>query len=516
MRRLLFMFFWATLLNHAVAQDALVTERWFTSSTDSFTVFSQLSSRQTERRSMELEQWRNASLQLLDVLNPQVQPAITTYLYIFSNDDDYVLFSDGGEPAYFFSSPRANFIIMQDSDNGLKLAKHHYAHFLLNNRTQGLPRWYEEGMSHYLSRIEVLRNDVVLQRFNEEEFQLILALNDNIELDELFYDDAALASPRLVQIANLKSAFFMHYLLHAHEFQGFNSRSSVVHNYLTQIDQGRTERFAFDQSFEFSMRRLARDFERFLEAGAQRSERDRELFKLAAIDDIEVQPVSIDDKRLWLAELSLHAARFPLAAYLFNALIEEGQAPGRAYSGYADAVRMHDMQNEALELVDEPTIVQLYEQAIERSPQDHQVYLDFGQYYDSKRNNCEPMPSADERLFYESQMQEYFQQALALNPESAEVNLSAAQIYLFDQQNWLTGVPLQEKAFALLASDTFVQEQAVEYALRAEDFDHAQTIIARMARPMHFYGAPDWVAELRLKLRAAQRGESFDACANAN
>ncbi len=515
MRRLLLLFFWATLLNQAVAQDGLETKRWFTTSTDSFTVFSQLSSRQTEKRSMELERWRNASLQLLNVLNPQIQAAIPTYLYIFSDDDDYILFSDGGEPAYYFSSPRANFIIMQDSDNGLKLAKHHYAHFLVNNRIQGLPRWYEEGMSHYLSRIEVSGNEVELHRFNEEEFQLILALKNEIELEELFYDDSALASPRLVQIANLKSAFFMHYLLHAHEREGFNNRTRVLENYLKLIDQGRTERFAFDQSFDFNMRRLARDFERYLEAGLLRPERDKVLFNLPAIADIDVQEMSLEDKTLWLAEISLHAARFPLAAYFFNARIESGQAPGRAYSGYADAVRMHDMQDESLEKLDDVTLVQYYEQALDRSAEDYQVYLDFGQYYDSRRNECEPEPSIDARLFYETQMQVYFQQALALNPENAEVNLSAAQVFLFEQQNWDEGVPLQEKAFAQLASDTFVQEQAVEYALRAGDFERAQTIIARMARPMHFYGDPGWVTDLRLKLRAAQRGEPFDACTSA-
>ena len=516
MRRLLFLLLWTTLLSQAVAQDALVTKRWFTASTDNFTVISQLSRRQTERQVLELEQWRNASLQLLNDISPQRQSPITTYLYIFSSDDDYALFSEGEEPAYFFSSPRANFIIMQNNESGVRLAKHHYAHFLMNNRTQGLPRWYEEGMSHYLSRVEVSGGDAELRSLNAQEFELINALNDDVNLDELFFDDAALASPRLVQIANFKAAFFMQFLQHAHEREGFNDRRGTLSQYLTLLDQGRTERFAFDQAFELSMRALAGDFQRYIESGLQQSERDRDLFAVAPIEEVPVVEASLDDKTLLLAEISLHSARFPLSAYLFNSLIEKGQAPGRAYSGYADSVRMYEGQTEALPMLSDQALISLYEQAVERSPQDYQLHLDFGQFFDAKRNSCEPAPTMQERTFYEAEMQRHFQQALAVNPENPEVNLSYAQVFLFDQQDWREGAAFHDRAFASLASDTFVLEQAVEYALREGDFDHAQSLINRMARPMHFWGAPDWVKELSQKLLFAQRSEPFDACVNTN
>lgn len=508
MKRLLLLFVWVALLEQAVAQDALVAKRWHTSSTENFTVFSQLSRRQTQGQASDLEQWRSASLQLLENVSPQVQASIKTYLYLFSSEDDFALFSDGSEPAYFFSSPRANFIIVQDNESGVKLAKHHYAHFLLNNRPQGLPRWYEEGMSHYLSRLDTTGRDARLNRLSDEEFELMDALNSAIALEELFYDDSALASPRLVQIANLKSAFFMHYLRHAHEREGFSNRTDTLVDYLSFLDQGRSERFAFDQAFDASMSVLAQDFQRYLEAGLRQSERNIELFSLPSGNEVEAQQVSADDKALWLAELALHSGRFTLSAYLFNSLIEGSQAPGRAYSGYADAMRMGDLESESVTL--------LYEQAALRSPDDYQIHLDFGQFYDSKRNSCDPAPTAQERMFYESEMQRHFQRALALNPESTEVNLSYAQVFLFEQQRWQEGVEYQRKAFAGLPSDTFVQEQAIEYALRDSDFDYAQTLIERLARPMHFWGTPVWVDELRMKLNAAQRVEPHDICANAN
>ncbi len=158
----------------------------------------------------------------------------------------------------------------------------------------------------------------------------------------------------------------------------------------------------------------------------------------------------------------------------------------------------------------------LYAKAVELFPEDYQLHLDFGQYYDATLEDCDRPLLPEERARMVAAMDQHFTQALALNSAPAEVNLSYAQIFLQEGKSWEEGVPYQQKAFSLLPSDGFVIEQQIDYAIAQGDFELAESLIARMARPMHFLGDAPWIAQLREKLRAARRGRSFDPCAPVN
>src|SRR5690606_31252923 len=107
----------------------------------------------------------------------------------------------------------------------------------------------------------------------------------------------------------------------------------------------------------------------------------------------------------------------------------------------------------------------LYDRALEVSPDDYQLYLDYGQYYDSSLTDCKrPLSTAEQERMRDA-MARRFSEALALNPEPAEVNLSYAQLFLMEGNNWQEGLVYQDKAFAMLPSDTFVLEQQIEYAI---------------------------------------------------
>lgn len=516
MRMLLFLFA-GLALNAFAADDDLAAKRWYATETDNFLIYSQLSRGQTERQARALEQWRDAALQVLGVADSQALDPIKTYLYLFDDADDFALFADGEDLAYFFSSPRANFIIARSSDEGIDMAQHHYAHFLINNRPIGVPRWYEEGMSQYLSRLEAGGRTIELHRLTQDNYSLLAALNSDLTLEELIFDDSSLASPRLIQIANLKTAVFTQFLLHGHEREGFADRRQALRNYLGFLQQGRTERFAYDQAFNMSASRLESEFTRFVEEAARRGDRDSDLFESALERSFSAEEVSRVEMELALAEISLHSARFPLSAYYFDGLMQKGEGGGRAYSGYADAQRMN-MSNPS-DTAEHSALLELamlYQQAIEIDPGDFQLHLDFGQYYDAQREDCgRPLNSA-ELVAAQQAMATHFEHALALNPESAEVNLSYAQLFLFEGKDWLQGLEYQNKAFASLPADNFVMEQAIEYAILAQDYPTAEALINRMARPMHFWGTPPWISNLRSQLRAAQRGEIFDPCAEVS
>jgi len=491
------------------AQAELAAERWFAVSTPSFQILSQRSRGDTEEQARLLEAWRQAAAQILAPALAIGADPIPNYLYLFDNDDDYLPFAEGQDSAYLYSSPRSNFIVLSDARGARDLAEHHYSHFLINNRPIGLPRWFEEGMAHYLSRLRVEEGQVSLIALAPEQYDLVLEVNDVLTLDEILHDDAALASPRLVQLTNLKSGLFVHFLQHAHEYEGFSDRRAQLQNYLGHLQQSRAERFAYDQSFDVSLTALAQEFDRFLVLLSETREDERILFTQVEMVEYSAQQAPAAQVMLQLGELALHAGRFDLWHAYFTALTQDTAPPGRAFSGQADALRMREYEEGEVA----PGVAPLYLQAQDIQPDDYQLYLDYGQYLDTELKDCDADYAPAQREQMQRLMQEQFTRALSLQPESPEVQLSYAQLFSLPGADWQQGLPYQQRALNSLGADSFVLEQAVDYAILAGRLADARRLVERMARPMHFWGEHPWIAALNGKLQAAERGQRWDACA---
>ena len=68
-------------------------------------------------------------------------------------------------------------------------------------------------------------------------------------------------------------------------------------------------------------------------------------------------------------------------------------------------------------------------------------------------------------------------------------------------------------ADSLLPADSFIMEQAVRYAIAADDYERASRLIEEMAQPIHFFGEPEYVTNLRERLLRKRRNEPYDVCA---
>ncbi len=496
------------------AAQALLQERWFEVSTANFRVFSQLSRGDSERMARDLEQWREAAITVLGLPASAVRDPLTTHVYVFDSEQALRAFTDGQESAYYTSSPRAAYLAMIESDAAMDLAQHHLAHYLINNQPIGMPRWYEEGMAHYLSRLGIESDMADLRALPSEDLSLAIDLNDMLGLDALLYDDSALSSPRVIQVANFKAGLFMHFLLHAHEVEGFADRREQLRNYVALLQEGRTERFAFDQAFDAAPGRLAGEYLRFLQAVLAAGDPQRTVAALSALDDLEAEQVSEEVLTLALGELTLHSGRLAQAQFLFDSLVQEQTSVGRAYSGLADAIRMQVFEGaESAPDLLATDLRSLYLRALATQENDSQLFLDYGQYLDTELSECERSYTEAERREMEEAMRDAFSTGLSQQPDSAEVNLSYARLFLLPGKNWQEGESHQRKAFATLPADTYVMEQAIDYAIAAGRFEEARGYVTRLARPMHFWGVPEWVTDLRTKLDSAEQGLLFEPCA---
>ena len=265
-------------------------------------------------------------------------------------------------------------------------------------------------------------------------------------------------------------------------------------------------RFAFDQSFDITTAELDAEYVDYL-SNSRRPRVDVEHGELAPVQVPGAAPLDPDRVAILLGELGLNSGRLDTAEQLFGSLVETEAPVARAYSGLGDALRFD------LDEVSDQTIAAYFEQATALAPEDLNIILDLGEYWESELSDCEKTYSETRRQSLFTVMQEQFTRAFNMAPDNPEVNLAMAQFYLFPEQDWRLGVSYQEKAFAALPADSFIMEQAAKYAMAANEFDYADQLISEMAQPLHFYGEPDYVSDLRIRLLKKRRNEHYDACA---
>jgi len=497
----------------ATAQPDLIEEDWRQLQSQHFTVISQVSERRTRRFANQLESWRWASAYLLAESNgpdsalPWPTNPVPNIVYLFDDIDDYQLFVNSGDAGYFVNTPRANYMVMVAGNaQSFALASHHYAHFLLKNFADlSLPRWYEEGMAAYMARMQIDGNEVEHNHFSRSENATMVSLSENFPLDRLLYQDDALASPRVIQIANLKAESLLHYLLHAYEEDDFIDRRGQLSQYLELLRQGRNPRFAFDRAFDVTTVELEQQFHNYL-----LNSRGRELSlpvgPLPENGQLLALKMEKNELALMLAELGLNLGEFSLAEAYFRYAADNGSTLPRVQAGIGDALRMQEMEGM------DQFIAEQFVQSLTLGPDDVNALLDFGEYWEAELLACDkPYPPAQRQLVM-AEMATSFKQALQLDPDNPEANLAMAQYYLLPEQQWQQGVEYQRRAFASLPADTFIMEQAVKYAIAAGDYDEAHRLIAELAAPIHFWGEPEWVQALRVRLLRHQRGEKYDPC----
>lgn len=494
----------------AAAQQELAQERWWRLETDNFRILSQYSPGRTAEVAAELEIWRQAVGRLLGHAEGLPAAVVPNLVYLFDDFEDFQRFSLQQDAGFHIPAPRANYMAMSlDEDMAWQQGLHYYVHFLMRNFVDlRMPRWYEEGLAGYYSRIEVNGAELYLPAYSSAVNERMAELSEELAMERLLYQDAALASPRLIQIANLKSEALLTYMRHGHE-EGFTDRREHLQDYLGHLLDGRSPRFAFDQSFRIRPERLE---EELLEYLRNSRPNDRRIEAGVLRTEFDFEPIAADPDQvaIQLGELALNAGQLEVAETFFRGLTERDTSIARAWSGLGDSVRYQDES----ERESDQQIASYFEHATVLEPNNPDILLDFGEYWEAELEDCEnewAPARAQERI---AAALRAFERVIAMQPDNAEANLAMGEVFLFEGYDWKDGVEYQRRAFELLPADTFIMEQAVKYAIEAERFDEAERLIAELAQPLHLWGEPDWVSDLRLRLLNKRRGTNYDLCTN--
>ncbi len=490
-----------------MAQEDLLKQRWYLVESQNIVLVSEASARQTRRFVEELETWRQISAQIIANVNNFSKANVPNYVFLFDDEESFRHFSAGQQRAFFYATPRSNFMaVIRGNEGSLREGLHHYSHFLIRNFYDlRLPRWYEEGLSGYLAQMQVDGTGAGFDRISPESDEALIAISESLSMERLLYRDEALASPRMIQIANLKSEALIHYLLHGHEGD-YPDRRCQLQRYLEYIFEGRTLRFAFDQAFDVTTAELDQEFHEYL---SKRSRSRGEITESAEdiVSPNDPQQLERADLAIMLGELALNTGQAEHAEMFFSAAMSSDSDLARAYSGLGDALRFQEVEGRDQE------IAALFDRALELSPDDPDILLDYGEYWEAELNDCDKNYPDVERVVIIDRIRQSFGKALSLVPANAEAHLAMGQLYLFPEEDWGTGRAYQQRAFELLPADSFIMEQAVRYAIEADEFAEAEVLISEMSQPLHYFGIPGYVNDLRQRLNSKRDGSAYNACA---
>lgn len=489
------------------AQEQILDTEWTSVETENFTLISQLSARQTLRYANLLESWRRVAAFTISGVNSYPAERIPQYVYLFDDASDYQQFTYTNETGFFTPTPRANFMAIVDSDPGsVSVAFHYYVHFLVRNFADlRLPRWYEEGLAGYISRMQIDGDRVEYEPLAAADHELIVSLSETLSMERLLFREDALASPRVIQIANLKSETLLYFLHHASEETGFADRRPQLQRYLQLLLEDRNPRFAYDQAFDLTPAQLDTEFHSYLALNRRSS---------STIPAATSQGDSIYESKaqeqgplaILLAELALNSGRFEMAQLFFQWAQDAGQEMARSYSGVGDAIRMQELEGA------DQDVARYFELALALAPNDPNILLDFGEYWETELADCEKVWPPVQQNQIVADMRQSFLRALELQPDNPEANLAMGQLYLLPGLDWQSGEVYQRRAFELLPADTFILEQSAKYAIAAGNYAEAELLINELAQPIHNWGEPEWVTDLRTRLLSKRNGESYDAC----
>lgn len=489
------------------AQEQILSDRWVEVRSENFHIYSQQSVRQTNRFANELEIWRQVASFTISASESFPKANIPNQVYLFDDVETLQTFATTGEPAFFSPTPRANYLAFAfDAEESISVGLHHYTHFLMRNFNDlRLPRWYEEGLAGYLARVQIDGDDAEFDRFGSEGNETLAAVFPSLSMERLLYSDDALASPRLIQIANLISSSLLHYLLHAYEEEGFPDRRGQLQSYLDYLLEGRNPRYAYDRSFEVTTAQLDEELQNYLLT----SRRPRGTIQTGTLRETELLGSdSISGARLAsaLAELALNSGNAAVAQTMFEAAADLDAKFARGLSGVGDALRMSEVEGM------DQRIARYFIEAAELEPGNPTIQLDYGEYWESELEDCAKTWPPAERRRITDDIYQHFNRAIEISPQSPEANLAMGEYYLLEGNDWREGVAYQQRAFELLPADTFILEQAVRYAIAADRYEEAERLINELAQPIHFYGEPGWVTDLRERLLRKRRGEPYDVC----
>ncbi len=256
---------------------------------------------------LELEQYRQAVLQLLGIANPTAE-IVPVRIYTASGDKGLKLLTGRTDIGGIYTTTIEGPIFILNSKSGFRRGKrarhvalHEYTHHLLATYSgQVYPRWYNEGLANYFSTFEVNKNgDLIIGRPYQP---YAYALSQKTWMPTNVVVNSILSYPfkstgKSTRGLSASNYFYAQSWLAVHYIMSHKAESPKLQTYIKNLNAKRGSGKVFEQAFE----RTPEQFDAILKA----------YFKANKYATMTIRPkVKIKDHSFHVRELNKGEAEF--------------------------------------------------------------------------------------------------------------------------------------------------------------------------------------------------------------
>ncbi len=434
----------------------LEERNWIEVRTPNFSVRGVLKEKETIRLVQHLELFRAMVKVVTSIENPEA--SIPTHIYAFGGRRDFELFGIGSNAAgVLMPGLRANRILIRDSAgiSEASIILHEYVHFLIRSHgSQIYPRWFDEGIAEFLSSTRVSKKYFEIGLPAEHRFSS-LRHSTWIPIRKLLTGEAYDTSRSETQaMFYAESWALMHFLQTDPKAPDpFNIRMA---KYLSLVESGEDPVEAFEGGFGMTAGNANRRLKRYLEKGRFSYTR-LDAKKLLPVFEPEVIKLSSADVTLGLGQLALSRRKYDLAEKWLRMALNGTTTSARAEAGLGDVMSSRQDYESALKH---------YKTATESAPDDPDVHIDLGKFWQSRARTSD---FQEDRIDYLNKARRSYVKAWKLDDSLPENYAQFGRTHLMEGKNFEKAVELLEEAHYLLPSNVAIRLDLAQAYLRTNN-----------------------------------------------
>lgn len=284
---------------------------------------------------LELEQYRQAVLQLMGIKNP-LPEIIPVRIYTVSGDKELKLLTGRTDIGGVYQSTIEGPVFILNSKGGFRrgkqarhIALHEYTHHILAAYSNQIyPRWYNEGLANYFATFEVDKKGSIIVGRPNNKYAYTLAqrswMPTNVLVNSILsypYKSTGKSS-RGLTTANY---FYAQSWLAVHYIQSNKEEGPKLAKYIDTMNQNRGTPDVFKQTFD----RTPEEFEQLLKAYYKRNK----FTTLTITPKTKIKDYTFQTKELDKGEAEFHKAE---AMRFFSSQFVKTAEIGKQYDKAAD------------------------------------------------------------------------------------------------------------------------------------------------------------------------------------
>src|SRR6266498_5820249 len=450
-------------------------DTWTSVRSKNFQLLGNANEKDIRQVGVRLEQFREVFSRLFT--NLTVNSPVPATVIVFKNDTSYRPFKLNANSAGFFQpGPDVNYITLKlETDSSSEqdpytIIFHEYTHLLVENTSNNVPTWFNEGLAEYYSTFSITDDQKVVMGKPIASHVYRLRENRMLPLRTLFQVDQK--SPYYNErdkqsIFYAESWALMHYLILGDNGQ----RAALISPFIKLMDAGVPMEEAFQQTFQSTFEKMEKELREYVRHDRYPIVTGEFKQKVTFDTEMQTAPISDAEAQAYLGDLLLHSNRAESESYLQKALALD---PGLEMAN-ASLAMLRVRQGK----LDEAR--QSLERAVSANSQNYLIHYYYA-YALSRQGMSDTQLVTSYPTATVAKMRQELQKAIQLRPDFPESYRLLAFVNLVDGSQLDESIALLKRVLTASPGRNDLLLMLAQVYLRKEDYKTSRQILERLSQ----------------------------------